>query len=234
MQPRSATLRSGPAPRTSRRARRPLRHPAQRLEAARRASGFGSSEPATTREMPAASTRSAQGGVVPQWAQGSIVTYSVASRASSPAASSATTSPCRPPCSVTPSPTISPSCRTTGTAPTVEDLGTTHVPPLDGRARPRGQSSCERLYQPAICPRQILAFEDRSADDDHGRTGLVERADRIVGQLALNLQAARLAESNSQAYERSATESAESIDGDRRPDRRLRGSEADLDAQRDT
>ena len=38
------------------------------------ASGFGSSEPATTRAMPAASIASTQGGVVPWWAHGSIVT----------------------------------------------------------------------------------------------------------------------------------------------------------------
>ena len=60
---------------------------------------------------------STQGGVVPWWAHGSIVTKSVAPRASSPAASSATISPCRPVSSVAPSPTTWPSA--TITAPTV-------------------------------------------------------------------------------------------------------------------
>ena len=48
------------------------------------ASGFGSSEPATTRAIPAARTASTQGGVVPWWTHGSIVTKSVAPRARSP------------------------------------------------------------------------------------------------------------------------------------------------------
>ena len=95
--PRSATPRSGRAPPTHRASSTSM--PAARsVSIPPAASGFGSRAPTTTRAMPSATIRSAQGGVVPWCAQGSSVTNIVAPRAAVPAASSATTSACRPPC----------------------------------------------------------------------------------------------------------------------------------------
>ncbi len=112
-----ATPRSARAPRTSRRAR-PRRPARAAARARRRPPGSGRASRRRPARLRQRATASVQGGVVPWWAHGSIVTYRVAPLARSPAASSATTSACGPPRrSCQPSPTTSPPGATT-TAPT--------------------------------------------------------------------------------------------------------------------
>ena len=85
---------------------------------ARPRAGSLSTVAATTRATLAAIRASLQGGVRPQWQQGSSVTYAVAPFACSPAARKAITSACACPTGcVQPSPTTTPS--RTSTQPTI-------------------------------------------------------------------------------------------------------------------
>src|SRR6516165_4378213 len=94
--------------------------------------GSGSSSATTTRFTPPAISASVQGGVRPQWQQGSRLTKAVAPRAARPARRSASVSPCgRPPGCVQPRPTTLPAL--TMTQPTA-GLGQTIPSPRRAKA----------------------------------------------------------------------------------------------------
>src|SRR5438270_10209962 len=139
--------------------------------------GSGSSRATTTRRIPAAINASVQGGVRPQWQQGSRLTNAVASRAASPARASASVSPCgRPPCWVQPRPTTRP--RLTMAQPTA---GFGHTVPSPRRASASAariirKSNCRSLGNLTASPGGSVAIRGDPPDEIPEILGLAEIA----------------------------------------------------------
>ena len=132
----------------------------------------GSSEPTTTRLIPACTIASVQGGVLPSWQHGSSDTYSVASlRSARPHASIALTSACAPPnCSCQPSPSTSPVARHHRAH---DRVGLDHAP-----AVARELDRARQVPPVGVRAGGHLCIQDNSAPEDSSGETPAQRAQR--------------------------------------------------------
>ena len=119
--------------------------------------GFGSSEPTTTRAMPASRMASVQGGWRPWWQQGSSVTYIVAPAGDSVQCARALRSACASPQrSWKPSPMTRPSFTTTAPTMGFGEVQPTPRPASSRALRIYSVSVIFRLRKNKKCPEQAV------------------------------------------------------------------------------